>query len=85
MIGLRAGTYLSLGDEGDLLYFVEVTQNHVVRVVESRLHSAQEGDHHVGVLAIFPRVGLDASPGANCLFVLGDAEVAAEPVEEGLE
>lgn len=40
------------------------------------------------VLAVLPRVGLDASLACDWLYwmvFLGDAEVDAEPVEEGLE
>lgn len=77
--------YLSFGNKRDLLHFVKVAKNHIVRVVESGLESAQEGNHHVRVLAILPGVGLDTSLAADCCLILWDAEVAAEPVEEGLE
>lgn len=57
-------------------------------MVEPWFESTQESNHHVRVLAVLPRVGLDASLACYwfyCMVSLGDAEVDAEPVEEGLE
>ena len=77
--------YLSLCDKGDLLHFVKVAQDHIVRVVLSGLESAHQGNHHVRVFAVLPGVRLDASLAFDDSFCLRDSEVAAESVKKCLE